>query len=146
MIVLDTTILFYAVTVGHEFSEASRALISGIESGRLHATTTTEVIQEFAHAYSRRRARGETVRLSRHYAELLAPLLSADREQLDEGLRLFERHAELGAFDAVLAAVARSTGAEALVSADADFRVVPSLRHIEPATPAFDRLLAAERP
>jgi predicted nucleic acid-binding protein len=47
----------------------------------------------------------------------------------------------LGAFDAVLAAVALAHGADALVSADAAFAAVPGLVLIDPATTAVDRLL-----
>jgi ABC-type methionine transport system ATPase subunit len=47
----------------------------------------------------------------------------------------------LGAFDAVLAAVALSRGAEALVSAVRAFASVPELAWIDPATSAIDRLV-----
>lgn len=142
MIVLDTTVLFYAVTGGGELADPSRRLVTAIESGGLEATTTLEVIQEFAHVYARRRDRRDAARLARHYAALLAPLLRPDEQHLDTGLRLFERHPQLGAFDAVLAAVTIAHDAEALVSADSDFRAVPNLRLVEPGTQQFERLLA----
>jgi predicted nucleic acid-binding protein len=61
---------------------------------------------------------------------------------LRAGLGLFERHAELDAFDAVLGAGAMEAGAEAFVSADHAFRGIRGLRHVEPLSPAFDALLA----
>jgi hypothetical protein len=57
-------------------------------------------------------------------------------------VRLFEKHPELGAFDAVLAATAVAHEASALLSADTDFRVVRGLRHVVPGTDAFEELLA----
>jgi len=42
----------------------------------------------------------------------------------------------------VLAATALAHEAQALVSADADFRVVPGLRFVLPGTSAFEELLA----
>lgn len=65
-----------------------------------------------------------------------------EAHHLDRGLRLFEEHPELGAFDAVLAATALGHEAQALVSADTDFRVLRGLRHVEPGTRAFEDLLA----
>jgi uncharacterized protein len=56
-------------------------------------------------------------------------------------MSLFERHSRLGAFDAVLAAAALESGAEALLSADTTFSEVRALRHIVPGSRAFDRLL-----
>ena len=47
MIVVDTTVLVYAVGADHPLREPCRAVVSGVESGRLTASTTIEVIQEF---------------------------------------------------------------------------------------------------
>jgi len=60
---------------------------------------------------------------------------------LDEGLRLFEQRPQLGAFDAVLAAASITAEAEALVSADADFAVVPKLHFVHPVSADFEALL-----
>jgi predicted nucleic acid-binding protein len=100
------------------------------------------VIQEFAHVHGRRRPRAVAARLARRYAEGLTPLLVVDRGILEAGLDLYERHEELGAFDAVLAAVAIAHDASALVSADADFSVVSGLRVMAPGSNAFDELLS----
>ena len=101
------------------------------------------MVQEFAHARARRRGRAGTAgSLARQAAATLHPLLATSRSALDHGLALFERHERLGAFDAVLAAVALEHGAEALVSADAGFTGIRGLRHVVPGTPAFERLVA----
>ena len=62
------------------------------------------------------------------------------RSDLEYGLGLFERYQELGAFDAVLAAVALSREADALVSADTAFRHVANLTYVDPASPELDGL------
>ncbi len=82
-----------------------------------------EVIQEFTHVRA-------------------LTLLITGVEDLQLGLSLFERHQALGAFDAVLAAVALNRRAQALVSADQAFREIQSLIWwIDPASPSLDRLL-----
>jgi uncharacterized protein len=131
-----------AVGAEHPLREPCRKLIERIGARAVHATTTAEVIQEFAHIRARRRGRTDATRIARRYVELLSPLLTVDARVLDEGLRLFEQRPQLGAFDAVLAAASITAEAEALVSADADFGVVPKLHCLHPVSADFEALLS----
>jgi len=140
VIIVDTTVLAYAVGEDHPLREPCRRLLAAHASGTVAATTTVEVLQEFAHVRARRRTREDAVRVARLYAVALDPIATTATD-LDAGLSLFQEHAELGAFDAVLAAVAIARGAEALVSADRAFGSVPGLLWVDPATLAFDRLV-----
>ena len=140
MIVLDTTVLSYAVGGEHPLREPCCRLLAAHGDGRVEATTTVEVVQEFVHVRARRRSRADAVALGRHYLAAFA-LLATWPEDLDLGLTLFERHPTLGAFDAVLAAIALNRHAEALVSADRAFGGVPNLPWVDPATAALDRLI-----
>lgn len=140
MIILDTTVLSYAVGVEHPLREPCRRLLAAHGDGRVEATTTVEVVQEFVHVRARRRSRADAVAPGRHYLAAFA-LLTTLSEDLDLGLTLFERYPQLGAFDAMLAAVALNRHAEALVSADRAFGEVPNLPWIDPATSALDRLI-----
>lgn len=140
MIVVDTTVLVYAKGADHPLRDPCRELIVAIAEERIEATTTAEVIQEFVHVRARRRDRGDAAALGRDYAELLSPLLNVSREQLDRGLALFETTPRLGAFDAVLAAVAIHSGAAALVSADVAFAELPGIAHVVPDTAGISGL------
>lgn len=142
MIVLDTTVLVYATGADHVLREPCRQLVEAVAAGRIEATTTVEVIQEFVHVRGRRRPRTEAAELGAAYADLLAPLLVVTGGELAAGLRLYRDLKRLGAFDAVLAAAALSTQAAALVSADAAFRGVPGLDHVVPDAVGVGRLLA----
>lgn len=143
MIVLDTTVLVYAKGADHPLRDPCRELIAAIAERRIEATTTVEVVQEFAHVRAQRRGRADAVALAGDYADLLSPLLSATGEHLHQGLSLFERSQSLGAFDAVLAAIALDCGTEALVSADAAFADVKGLPHITPNAAGIAKLLGA---
>ncbi len=132
MIVLDTTVLVYAVGAGHPLADPCRAIVDAVANGRVAATTTVEVIQEFAHVRARRRDRVDAAALARQYAALLAPLLVVDEATLERGLELFSETEALGAFDAVLAAAAIEHAADALVSADRAFASVGGLRALHP--------------
>jgi predicted nucleic acid-binding protein len=142
VIVVDTTVLVYAVGVEHPLREPSRRLVSAIAEGRFHATTTVEVIQEFVHIRARRLGRVDAAKAGRSFSELLAPLLVTPAAAVEAGLRIFERSDSLGAFDEFLAATAIANDADALVSADRAFSSISPLTHIVPGTDAFERLLA----
>ena len=140
MIVLDTSVLIYAVGVDHPLHEPCRNLLQAHADGRIEVTTTVEVLQEFAHVRARRRSLADAVALARSYAAAFS-LLETRPEDLDLGLNLFERHPDLGAFDAVLASVALNRQAEALVSADRAFGTVPNLPWVDLASANLDRLI-----
>lgn len=133
MIVLDTTVLVYAVGADHPLRAPCRAIVAAVGDGSLAATTTPEVIQELAHVRARRRDRDDAATLATSYAELLSPLLVVDEADLRAGLDLFRSHDRLGAFDCVLAAAARHRGANGLVSAGRAFADLDGLHHIDPA-------------
>jgi predicted nucleic acid-binding protein len=141
LIVLDTTVLVYAKGADHPLRQPSRSLLEAVAAGTVQATTTPEVIQEFVHVRARRRPQRDAAELGRSLVELLSPLLTIEEHHLLAGLRLFDRHPRLGPFDAVLAAAAIASGAEALLSADRTFSEVPGIRHVVPGTMDFDRLL-----
>jgi predicted nucleic acid-binding protein len=143
VIVLDTTVLVYAVGTDHPLREPSRKLVEAIAAGRIDATTTVEVIQEFVHIRALRQGRPDAAKAGRNFAELLAPLLVVQATTVEAGLRIFERSESLGALDSFLAATTIASNADALVSADRGFSSVARLAHIVPGTDEFDRLLAA---
>jgi uncharacterized protein len=143
MIVLDTTVLVYAKGAAHPLRDPCRELIGAIADRDLAATTTVEVIQEFAHVRARRCGRADAVTLAGDYAELLSPLITVTREQLQRGLSLFAQAERLGAFDCVLAAAASTIGARALVSADGAFAAAPDVAHVVPDSVGVKALLAA---
>src|SRR5207247_2550780 len=84
---VDTAVLVFAVGADHPHVEPRRRLLQAVAAGDVHATTTYEVIQEFAHVRARRRGRSEAGRLARSFAQLLAPLLVIGDGDLDLGLR-----------------------------------------------------------
>jgi predicted nucleic acid-binding protein len=131
MIVLDTTVLVYAVGADHPLRDPCRDLVDAIATGRISATTTVEVLQEFTHVRSRRRDREDAAGLTRDDLDLLAPLLVVGEDELQDGLRLSARSDRLGAFDAVLTAAASRAGADAVISADVAFADA-DLTHVVP--------------
>jgi predicted nucleic acid-binding protein len=138
MILLDTTVLVYAVGAEHPLREPCRTLIAAIGDARIPATTTVEVLQEFTHVRARRCGRDDAAGLTSQFAALLSPLVTVNGADLAAGLDLYRAHDALGAFDAVLASVAmRRDGMQGLVSADRAFATVGGLTHYNPASAGF---------
>lgn len=121
MIVLDTTVLVYAVGGEHRFRDPTRLLVEAIAARRTRATTTVEAIQQFAHVRARRRGRHDAQRLATAYVDLLSPLLTTPEADVRAGLEVWSNNPAIGAFDAVLATTARNAGASVVVSADHGF-------------------------
>lgn len=132
MLTIDTNILMYKSGDDHPLKRPCTQIIALIAEGKLQAMTTPEAIQEFAHIFARRRGRRAAAQRAAEYAELLAPLLLSEAEHLETGLQLWSDNEQLGAFDAVLAAVALDTKYATVVSADRAFAAVPGLRHVYP--------------
>lgn len=135
-LVLDTTVLVYALGGPHPARTPCRWVVEAAGSGTIQATTTVEVIQEFTHVRARRIDRANAVRDARLFVDLLSPLLTPHAADLDAGLDMFSGFDEIGSFDAVLASTARRRG-HAMVSVDAGFSVVPDLEHLNPLSSDF---------
>jgi len=131
VIVLDTSVLVYAVGDDHRWHDPCAGIVGALGEGRLVATTTVEVIQEFVHVRGRRRPRAEAAALGADFATLLSPLLPVDIDDLRAGLEIWHGIDRIGSFDAVLAAAAISAGAS-LVSADSAFSEVRGIVHLFP--------------
>ena len=138
MILLDTTVLAYAVGNQHDLRQPCQDLFAAIGNGEIAATSTVEVLQEFTHVRARRHGRPEAVSAAERFTDLLTPLIMIDEQDLRRGLAMFQLHDRLGAFDAVLAAAAANrehiTG---LASADRAFANVTSIRHFAPQDADF---------
>ncbi len=129
MIVLDTTVLVYATGGDHPLRGPARAIVAALGRDAFRATTTVEVLQEFAYVRARRSGRDEATGLAELFQTLLSPLTVASETDLASGLKIWQATPPLGAFDAVLAATARAHTAS-LLSADRAFSLVPGLDHV----------------
>jgi predicted nucleic acid-binding protein len=139
VIVLDTSVLVYAVGADHPYREPCLRLLAGAPSRRL--TTTATVIQEFVHVRQRRGSRADAVDLGRAYLDLLSPLLEVPDLAVGDALDLLVEHPGLGAFDAVLAAAATRARCTALVTADKAFSGLRGCRVVTPDDGGVDQLL-----
>ena len=130
MLLVDTSVLVYAVGIDHALCGPARRFVQDVQSGATDGQTTPEVLQEFAHVRGRRRSREDAARLADRYAAMLSPLVTVTARDVAEGLDIWAGVPDIGAFDAVLSAVALAHGARVL-SADRAFSRVPGLEWID---------------
>ncbi|MFZ4487601.1 MAG: type II toxin-antitoxin system VapC family toxin [Candidatus Nanopelagicales bacterium] len=74
MLVLDTSVLVYATGADHPLREPAVRLLRDVVASRVSATTTPEVLQEYAQVRARRRDRADAFAQAERFAELLGPL------------------------------------------------------------------------
>lgn len=127
MLVLDTSVLVYASGEEHPLREPAVRLLRDVVAARVSATTTPEVLQEYARVRARRRDRNDACVQVERFSGLLAPLTLVTARDVLEGLRMWSQTPALGAFDSVVAAVALAHGWTA-VSSDRAFGTVAGLQ------------------
>jgi hypothetical protein len=126
VIVVDTTVLIYAVGADHPLAEPSPRRRGGPRPRRRHHHRGGDPgAHPRAIASTGSRRRGDA--RPQAFSELFAPLLVVDEVALAHGLELYLDHEAIGAFDSVLAAAAIGSGADALGSADRAFGAVSGL-------------------
>jgi len=130
MFLLDTSVLVYASGEMHPLRDPAVRLLRDVVAGRASATTTPEVLQEYAHVRARRRDRDDARAQAERFGALLAPLTVVHAREVLEGLRMWSLVPALGAFDAVVAAVAMSHG-WTVVSSDQGFGSITGLAWID---------------
>lgn len=121
----------YAGGAEHPHRPACRAIMEAVAGGSLDAVTSTEVIQEILHRFSRgRREVGRSMAAS--VLSLFDEILPVDRGVIAETVSLFGDHPGLSARDAIHVATCRLAGISKLVSLDTDFDAVPEIERLSP--------------
>lgn len=139
-LMVDTTVLLYAVGTEHVLREPCRRLLIAHGRGQVELITTVDVVLQFVHVRARRRDRHDAATLGWHYAHALE-VVEQEPPDLDLGLTLFDLHPKLAVSTAMLAAVALNREVDALVSADRAFVAIPNLVCLHPTDETFARLL-----
>ena len=129
---IDANIFLYAVGADSPHRESSRKVLTAAGDGTLDAVTSSEVLQEILHVRTHHMGVEDAVRAVRAAANLVAEVLPVTREDVLEACTLAERHPKLDARDALHAAVMKNAGLTLLISIDAAFDAIHTLKRIGP--------------
>lgn len=132
MILVDANIFMYAAGAEHANKAPSVAFLGRVAAGELQAAVDAEVLQEIMHRYRAIR-RWEDGRRVYGLARRIVPLVLAITDQIvDRARDLLDADHQLGARDAIHAAVALERGLDGVCSYDRDLDRIALLRRIEP--------------
>ncbi|HEV3070297.1 MAG TPA: type II toxin-antitoxin system VapC family toxin [Solirubrobacteraceae bacterium] len=129
----DTGVFVYALGDEHRYREPCRAILREVQSRRLAAEASVELIHEFAYVRLRRLANRADAARSAHAISRSLSLHTVERGDIERALDLWSEHAQLDVRDAIFAAQALNRGIEAILSPDGDFDGIPGLQRIDPA-------------
>ena len=133
MILLDTCIVMYAAGKPHEHREKCQKMLKRVAVQEQLAGVDVETLQELLHRYRAAglwQAGSSIYGLVRRTVRTIFPITS---ETTDAAHDLMNEYPELGARDALHAAVVFEFHLEAVCSYDTDFDQINGLRRIEPA-------------
>lgn len=132
MILIDANIFMYAAGSDHAYKTPSAGFLMRVARGDVDAAVDTEALQEILHRY-RAMGKWEEGRGVYESARRIVPVsIPITVEIMDAARDLLNAHLELTARDAIHAAVALGSEAEALCSYDRDFDCIAGLQRIEP--------------
>jgi len=128
----DTSVFVYALGAEHPYREPCRDIVRRAASGDLQGEASVDLLQEFAHQQERRTGdRAAAAKAARNIAKLVwwHPL---EPDDVQRGIDLFERYAQLDARNAVFAALAINRGIDAILTTDRAYDEVGGLERIDP--------------
>lgn len=128
MIFIDTNVFMYAVGRAHPLRSAAREFLEESRRAAIPLCTSTEVVQELAHAYlrlPRRDAFDEALEVIAGFAVDVWPL---EFEDVTLARQLHERHPHLDARDLCHLASCRRRGVGEIKTFDRDLDAVAGVR------------------
>ncbi len=133
---IDTAVIMYAAGVDHPYRDACRSLIGGLGEGRIDAVTSTEVIQEIFHRFSRGDRR-VGVTMAEAALDLFSPLLPISESTMRRMPELTLEYPAMSSRDLIHVAVCLGFGLETIVSPDAGFDMVEGISRLDPVDAAL---------
>jgi uncharacterized protein len=128
----DTGVFVYALGGEHRYREPCRAILREVQSRRLTAEASVELIHEFTYVRLRRVGSREDVARSVRAIARSMSLHTVEPPDMERALDLWSEHERLDVRDAIFAAQALNREIDAILSPDGDFDGIPGLQRIDP--------------
>lgn len=122
----------YAAGREHPLREPCREILQYVSSGRLHAVTSAEVVQEILHRFMHLGHRPTAAALAAATLDLFSPVVPITHRVMDRMPGLVHRYEALSSRDLVHVATCLEEGIETLVSPDRGFDAVREIRRVDP--------------
>ena len=129
----DTSIFIYSLGIEHPYREPCREIVRRAAAGELQGEASVDLLQELTHQRMRRTGDRQGAAKAARNISRLAWWHPVEPNDVQRGLDLFETHSDLGARDAVFAAVALNRGIDAILATDLAFEEIGGLERIDPS-------------
>lgn len=132
MILIDANIFMYAVGTAHPNKPPAIGYLRRVANGEIDAVTDAEVLQEILHRYRAIRRWEDGSRVYDLAKSVVARVLPITADIVDQARLMMHADIELGARDAIHAAVALANGCTAICTYDRAFDRIPGLGRVTP--------------
>ena len=132
MILVDTNILMYAAGADHPNKRPSTEFLERVASDRIQAAIDTEALQEILHRYLALGRGAEGRQVYDGARRLFAVPLPATVEVMDRARGFLDQHPQIGARDAMHAAIVVEHGLSGICSYDRGFDALSAVLRFEP--------------
>lgn len=132
MILVDANIFMYAVGAAHPNKPPAIDYLRRVANGEIEAATDAEVLQEILHRYRAIRRWDDGSRVYDLAKSVVPRVLPITSDTVDRARSMMETDSDLGARDAIHAAVALVNGCSAICTYDRAFDRIPGLGRVAP--------------
>lgn len=131
MIFVDSNIPMYVAGRDHPLKEPARRFLAKVQSGRVEACTSTEVLQEILYRYVGLKRRDIALRVYDLFLQLCAQVFAVTIADTDRARILLAETDKIGVRDAIHAAVMLNNGLTEIASFDAAFDDIEGIARID---------------
>jgi predicted nucleic acid-binding protein len=131
VIFVDSNVPMYVAGRDHPLKQPARRFLAKVQSGRVEAYTSTEVLQEILYRYVGLRRRDLAYQVYDFFVQLCTRVLPVTIADTDRARLLLAESATIGVRDAIHAAVMLNHGMTDVASFDRGFDDVEGITRIE---------------
>jgi len=131
MIFVDSNIPMYVAGRDHPLKDPARRFLARVQSGRVEACTSTEVLQEILYRYVGLKRRDLALQVYDLFVQLCAQVFAVTIADTDRARTLVAEREEIGVRDAIHTAVMLNNGISDIASFDAGFDEIEGIARID---------------
>ena len=131
-IFLDANIFMYAAGSTHPYKAPCLQILAPVETEKLTAVTSSEVLQELLYRYSHLQLTDKGIHLCRRILDFPMQILPVTAADVQRATEILETSPGIKSRDAVHAATMLNNNVKDILTADKHFEQIPSLNRLDP--------------
>lgn len=131
-IFLDANIFMYAAGSAHHYKAPCLQILALVETKKLTAVTSSEVLQEILYRYSHLQLTEKGIHLCRRILDFPMEILPVTAADVQRATEVLETSPSIKARDAIHAATMFNNQIEEILTADKHFERISSLNRLDP--------------